>query len=395
VSDLDVTWLLPDGAGGGRVPGGTARIPGTIPGDRVRFREVGRRGRTVQGVLEEVLVPSPDRRPPPCPWDAACGGCDLSAFASEPRRAALSGIVQRAFRLDALPPVHASPRADYRARIKLAVQEGRVGYRAAGTHDLVEVGTCGIARPEVREALTHLRAWAAEHAEAPVRAAEIRSDETRAVFALQGAGRGADLAEADAAALGAVALDGRVLHGDPTLHLHVGDLVLRASPNAFYQVNLEVNAALVGHVTARVAEVEPQRVLDLYAGIGNLGLPLARLAPVVAVEIEGQATADLRANAEAAALPVEVRTAPVERFDPAQVAFDVAVLDPPRSGAPGVLDRLLLNRPRAIVYVACNPPVAARDCRAALKAGYRVTDVTCFEMFPDTHHVEAVVVLQR
>ena len=194
-----------------------------------------------------------------------------------------------------------------------------------------------------------------------------------------------------------MALDGRRLSGDPTLWLSVGDLRLRASPRTFYQVNLELNAVLVDLVVAAVREARPQRTLDLYAGNGNFTLPLARHtdAPVLAVEREGQATADLAASAEAAGLRVPVLTLPVERFDPSREPFDVVVLDPPRAGAPGVVPRLLRNRPRRIVYVACHPPSAARDLRPALKAGYRLVRAQALDLFPDTHHVETVAILDR
>lgn len=373
---LDVTWLLPDGAGGGRGARGTVRVPGALPGDRVRYEEVGRSGRTVQGRLVEVVVPSPSRRTPPCPWDAACGGCDLSALDPVARRAALAEVVRRAFSWGGEVQIVPSPRTDYRARIKLALQDGGVGYRAARSHDLVEVGTCAVARPEVQAAIAPLRGRTFDD----VASVEIRSDGTRAVYAFQSSRRGAKLPDVP----GDVALDGRVIQGDPVLWL--GEL--RASPSSFYQVNLEVNARLVQHVVSEVAAFAPERIADLYAGIGNLSVPLSRLAPVVAVELEGQATADLRAVAP----EVKVVTAAVERWDPSAEPFDVAVLDPPRSGAKDVLSRVVRNRPRAIVYVACNPVAAAREIR---RTGYRLVSLRAFEMFPDTHHVEAVAVLTR
>jgi len=396
---LDVQWLLPDGSGGGPIQGGSVRIPGALPGDRVRYTEVHRRGRTIHGVLDAVEIPSPARRDPPCPWDGSCGGCDLAALEPEARRQALAAVVRRAFQWDALPPVEPSPQqAGHRARIKLALEGARVGYRGARSHDLVEIGDCLVARPEVRAALERLRDWADPGVTEGLSSVEIRSDGSRTVFAFQAARRGVHLDPGRVADLGDVALDGRVIRGDPTLWLEVGDLRLRASPNAFYQVNLEVNAALVGHVREVVAGLAPERVLDLYAGIGNLALAFAADGPpVVAVEVEGQATSDLRASAERAGLAgrVQVVTDAVERFDPAREPFDVAVIDPPRTGAPGVLAEVVHNRPRAIVYVACNPPAAARDCREALRAGYRLVGLRCFEMFPDTHHVEAVAVLRR
>lgn len=396
---LDVKWLLPDGSGAGPVEGGTVRVPGALPGDVVRWREVDRRGRTRIGALVEVVEPSPARRDAPCPWHAPCGGCDLGAMEPAARRASLAELVRHAFRRDAPPEVVPSPRATgHRARIKLALHEGEVGYRGAGSHDLVAIGHCLVARPEVDEALQRLRAWATPERTEGLASVEIRSDGERVVYAFRSARRGVRLQPDTVADLGAVALDGGVVHGDPTLWLQVDGLRLRASPNSFYQVNLEVNALLAAHVRATVAAADPQRVLDLYAGIGNLALGFAADgAPVAAVELEGQATADLRAAAGAQGLSdrVEVVTEAAQRFDPRTQVFDVAVLDPPRAGARGLLAEVVLNRPRRIVYVACNPPRAARDVREAQEAGYAIVDVRCFDMFPDTHHVEAVVVLDR
>ncbi|MBW2257800.1 MAG: class I SAM-dependent RNA methyltransferase, partial [Deltaproteobacteria bacterium] len=81
--------------------------------------------------------------------------------------------------------------------------------------------------------------------------------------------------------------------------------------------------------------------------------------------------------------------------DPAREPFDVAVLDPPRAGAPRVLTEVVYNRPRAIIYVACSAAAAARDCQEAVRAGYRLVALRCFEMFPETRHIEAVAVLER
>ena len=396
--ELDVTWMLPDGAGGGRGPDGPVVVPGAVPGDRVAYRLVGRRGRTVHGALEAVLTPSPDRRAPPCPFRDACGGCDLDVLTPAAQRAAKAELVRHALRLEAPPPILPSPHPrGYRARIKLHLDGGQLGYRRAGSHDLVPIDTCGIAHPRLQAALPGLRAFIGEHGHAGLGTVELRTEGQRCVFAFESDGpvpRG--LREA-LPALGDVALDGRRVAGDPALVLHVDGLALRASPRTFFQVNLDLNQELVARVVQAVADARPERILDLYAGNGNLSLPLARRtgAPVLAVEREGQATADLAANAEAAGLTLPVLTLPVERFDPSREPFDVVVLDPPRAGAPGVVGRLLRNRPRRIVYVACRPPSAARDLKIARKSGYRLRDVLALDLFPDTHHVEAVVVMER
>jgi 23S rRNA (uracil1939-C5)-methyltransferase len=207
----------------------------------------------------------------------------------------------------------------------------------------------------------------------------------------------------------AVALDGRpvtgdAVAGDPVLALEVraptgASARLRASPASFYQVNLEANALLVEYVVEATRGRDATRALDLYAGIGNLGIPLALCGvPVVAVEAPGPGARDLAANARAAAeagARVEAVAERVERFDPSRVPFDAVILDPPRAGAPGVLERVVRNRPRVVVYVSCFAPNAARDIGRILDRRYALAELRAFDLFPDTHHVEVVAVLER
>lgn len=398
--EAEIAWLLPDGAGGGVGPDGPIVVPGTVPGDRVRFDVERTRGRTTLGTLREIVSPSPDRRAAPCPYTARCGGCDLDMVPPAAQRSAKAGILRHALRLDADPVVVPSPRErGYRARIKLGIQGSTLGFHAPRSHELVPVQRCGIARPELQDALPAVRAALERCGGSGLSEVELRSDGERVVFAFGSNGSVPRSVRESLEALGDVALDGRRICGEPIVHLPVAGHRLRASPRAFYQVNLELNSELVAHVVAQVAQIGPARTLDLYAGIGNFTLPLAHAtrAPVLAVELEGQALDDLRDSAERAGLSDRIATLglPVERLDPSREPFDAVVLDPPRAGAPGVIERLIQNRPRRIVYIACHAPSAARDLRAALRAGYTVQGVTGFDLFPDTHHVETVVVLDR
>jgi 23S rRNA (uracil1939-C5)-methyltransferase len=224
----------------------------------------------------------------------------------------------------------------------------------------------------------------------------LRSDGKRAIYAFSSEGRISEALRANLAALGDVAIDGQPIAGDPTLRLHVAGHALRCSPLAFYQVNLEINEELGAFVRQAITDLRSERLLELYAGIGNLSVPLAANGlPVVAVEREGASTADLRATLAERSLPIRVVTSAAEAFDPSTEAFDVALLDPPRAGAPGVIPKILRNRPRGIVYVACHVPSAARDLKPAFDAGYRLADVRCFDMFPGSHHFETVAVVVR
>lgn len=371
------------------------RVPAGLPGDTVRWRETGRHGRTRDGVIEAYDGTNPDRIQPPCPHDAACGGCDLAAWAPEARRVGLGRMVAHSLGWTSDVEVVPSPRAEgHRARIKLAVEGGQIGYRGARSHALVPIRSCRIARPELQAMLPALAAWAAACPEPEPLEVELRTDGTRTALVLSRAVLPSTWE--GLRAFPAVAVQGRAGIGDPVLRLPVAGLSLRASPDAFFQVNLEANELLVAHVGAEVRAAKAERVLDLYAGIGNLSLPLAASGiPVVAVEQTGAAIRDLRATAEAHGLTqVQALSLDVARFDPSREPYDVALLDPPRAGAGEALGRVLRNRPRRVVYVSCHVPSAARDLKAHA-VGYRITAVRAFDLFPETRHVEAVITLDR
>ena len=391
-AEVELLWLLPSGEAAGRDAAGKVhKVAGAVPGDIVRRDDGG----------WTVARPSVDRRTPPCRWSAACGGCDLDALQPGARHRALARMVARAFRVDESPPVVASPRpVGHRARIKLAIEGDRVGYREARSHDLVDAELCRIARPEVQQAHAELRRFVADAPTEGLSTVEIRSDGSRTAFAFdsiastRAGAPGVPREVRDAlSALGDVALDGKKVSGEPTLELQVLGHALRARPRSFYQVNLEINELLVTWVRDAIRSRGAERILDLYAGIGNLSLPLSDDGtPVLAVEWPGAGAADLAENA-AAHTNLQTLARPVERFDPSREAFDAVVLDPPRAGAKGVLQRVTRNRPRTIVYVSCHPPSAARDLREL--RGYRLVDLRCFDLFVDTRHVEAVAILER
>ena len=300
------------------------------------------------------------------------------------------------------PPLtfHPSPmREATRARVHLRVdRQGRLGMSAPGTHIFVEPPLDAMARPEVTRAAREVQAILQGTPHRKPRSLAIRTDGTRVVLVLD-----PDTPEATARALvpavgpeGSVALGRRALWGDPWVRLEIEGLDLRFGPLTFYQVHLEVNALLVAHVLRWVTEENPTHVLDVFGGAGNLSLPvLARGHPVTLLESHPPAVADARQNALRNGLSLEVIAMDAHRLRPGQVFFDVAVLDPPRAGAGAVLPALCLTRPRRVVLVSCHPPSLGRDAREAMRAGYRVSALDLFDLFPLTHHVESVAVLDR
>ncbi len=279
-----------------------------------------------------------------------------------------------------IAPIVPSPRGTgARARVKLrADARGRLGFHAARSHAWHAVELDLLARPEVVACAEAVERWGGARGEL-----EIRSDGTRAVVVLE---------SPPAAPLEGVPLDvargAQRLCGDPVLRV----MGLRVSPSSFYQVNLEINAAIVDAVDAELARLAPAHLLDLYAGIGNLSARAVRRGvPATLVEQATSSAADARVNCAGA----KVLAADAGRVRAGEHFADVVLLDPPRAGAPGLLPKLLMTRPRAIVYLSCEPTTLVRDLGPVLAAGYVLTSVRPWEMFPGTDHVETLVVAER
>ena len=397
ILEMEVEWLLPDGRTGGRTSEGqVVRLAGdAVAGERVRARRDSRSGGVIDATFEERLSESPARQIPGCVWASACGGCDLASWEPKARQLALRQIVGRALRLPTLPELITDHvQEGHRARIDLSFEGGRVGYRRSRSHALVEIGTCTIARPEIQEALQETRRWIAAHeneAQA-ITGVSLRSDGLRVARVFRGPKRLSSSLREALSALPDTAFEGQALSGNPTLELQVEGLSLLAGPSAFFQVHLDLNERLVQYVLELLRGYSP--ILDLYAGIGNFSLPLAAQgARVTAIEAEGQALKNLRSSRRRHNLEVEALAARVEKVDMTQHAFEAVLLDPPRAGAKGILPRLARQRPRRIVYVSCHPPSLARDLGEL--SGYRLASVRCFDLFPQTHHIETVVALDR
>lgn len=288
-------------------------------------------------------------------------------------------IVREAFRrgrVDAeIRPIVPSPRTEgARARVKLRVGAGgALGFHRPGSHTFVEVPLDALARPEIVAAAAALRGTLR-----PGQEVELRSDGARVVIVL----------DEPADVPGNVWAKHRALRGETTLTVNG----LRVSPRSFYQVNLEVNDRIVADVDELLTALAPARLLDLYAGIGNLSARAVRRGvPATLVEQERSSAGDAAKNLPAA----EVLTQDAGKWVAGHRFFDVALLDPPRAGAPGLLQKLVVTRPRALVYLSCDPATLARDLRPALGAGYRLERVQPYDMFPGSDHVETLAVLVR
>jgi tRNA/tmRNA/rRNA uracil-C5-methylase (TrmA/RlmC/RlmD family) len=411
----------PPGHGGfcvARHEGRAVFVRHALPGERVlaRITEGGTDDRFWRADAVSVLTPSPDRVTPPCPYAAPgeCGGCDWQ-HASLPAQRSLKAVVVRdqLRRLAGLEwDVEVEAVAGdveglgWRTRVGYAVDaSGRAGLRRHRSHLVVPIQTCLIAHPQVRSIGVEALPWPKARS---VHATRSASGE-RAVV-IEGSSGVSDVPEglADEVAVAARPTERdrpRSLRGSTTLTERAAGRSWRVGSGGFWQVHPGAADTLVAAVLDGLQPEPGESALDLYAGVGlfagALGEAVGPSGSVLAVEASRLAVEDAAANladlpqVEAIAGPVDrLLTASDEERVPARV--DLIVLDPPRTGAkPPVVAAVSARQPRAVAYVACDPAALARDLAAFAVHEYRLTSLRAFDLFPMTHHVECVAVVEK
>lgn len=418
-----------DGRGVARIDGKATFIEGALPGEQVLFRYLTQRKRYDEGVLHEIISPSHDRVEPRCPHFALCGGCSLQHLAPAAQISAKEKIlldnlkhIGNVFAAEVLPPLR-GPVWGYRRRARLGAKyvikkEAQfLGFREKRSGYLAELTRCEVLQPAVGERIMELRALL-RSLDAYQRIPQVElaagDDALALVF------RTLDpLNEEDERKLVAFGLEhGFFIYLQPggpqsvyplwppdarlSYRLPDYDVELEFSPTNFTQVNGELNRMMIKHALDLLAPEPQGRVLDLFCGLGNFTLPLARCAgEVVGVEGEAGLVARARENAARNGLGNAVFHAvnladPGFDFPGAETAFDAILIDPPRAGALEVVQRIGRWRAREIVYVSCNPATLARDAAELVhRQGYRLTHAGVMDMFPHTTHVECIARFAR
>jgi 23S rRNA (uracil1939-C5)-methyltransferase len=389
-------------------------VPRTAPGDRVTLAHVRRRRRHARAEAQALLEAGPDRVAPACRHFErdTCGGCQwqhLSLAAQHGAKRRLVGDALR--RLGGLavadPPLTPSPRPlGYRATITLTVRwrgaDPVVGFhRASGegerAGEVFSLEHCEIARPEVAALWEIIRhALGALPRGDDVRL-KLRVARDGGLHLIASGGDGAWTSAQPLARTAAAAGRPVTVWWQPpggAVRRMAGAPADRASV-AFEQVNIEVAEALRGAVLDAVPQ-RARRVLDLYAGAGEIALALARRGcEAVLVEVERAAVGLAERRAGVEGLAVRAESARVEDRIRALLPADAVVVNPPRTGlAAEVAAALAAQPPERLVYVSCDPATLARDLKRLAAEPGRL-DLRCFDMFPQTSHVETLAVLRR
>jgi 23S rRNA (uracil1939-C5)-methyltransferase len=407
--------------------GKTAFVAGALPGEVIRFRRRRSHGQHDDAQLEEILTPSSERVMPRCRHFEICGGCALQHL--EPsaqlrlKEAQLRENLQRLARVTPsrwLAPIP-GPSFGYRRRARLGVKYVErkdhvvVGFRERNSSLIAAIDRCEVLSPPMDALITPLRELIAglsirsrlpqievavgDNAAALImRVLDAPSDTDRQAL-LEFERRQGVSVYLQAGGIGTVQA---LSPGAPVLSYHLPALELELSflPTDFVQINAVVNRALVSEAVQLLELTAESRVLDLYCGLGNFSLALARHAgQVVGVEGENALVERARANATRNA----ITNAQFHRADLSrdvsdapwlQQAYSHVLIDPPRVGARELLPQIAQLAPRRLVYVSCHPATLARDIGILVhEHGFELLAAGVVDMFAHTAHVESVALL--
>ena len=421
-----------DGKGIAAIGGKKVFVPGGLRGETVRIRRRKRRKSFDEAELLDVLEPSPERIEPRCRAFGICGGCALQHLpAAEQRGIKFRALQDNLSRIGGVTPGEwLAPLYDegaewgYRRRARLAVRDVRakgrvlVGFREQHAPFIADKTRCEVLAPPLDgliEPLSELVGQLTIRRRLPQIEVAVADNATELVFRVLD-----PPAAEDEAKLVAFARE----HGvrvalqpggpDTVARLHPRDgaplryelpahgVALEFDATDFVQVNAAVNRLMVDRAL-EVLDPRPQhRVLDLFCGIGNFSLPLARRAGAV-LGVEGEAAMAARATANAALNGLdncEFRVADLAAVDGREnwlrETWDRVLLDPARSGAAEVIRNLGATGASRVVYVSCHPATLARDAGSLVREqGYRLEAAGIIDMFPHTGHVEAIAVFAK
>lgn len=421
---LSIQRLANDGRGIAFLDNRTWFVEGALPDEEVEARVLNARSQIIEARTERVLSASNRRRVEPCPHARVCGGCNLQHLtAADQLELKQRSLAEQLSRVASIQPQQwaaplTSPEFGYRRRARLAVRWDNkarrldVGFRASASQDIVAIQECPVLVQPLQTLLPALLdvLHALDKPQA-IGHLEMFSGTAEAVLVRHTAA----LAAADMQRLSAFATKHEVqlwLQGEegaqplePSYRLGyrlpAWDLELAWRPGDFVQVNAPVNEAMVAQALEWLAPDVGERVLDLFCGLGNFSLPLARSgAQVVAVEGVGEMVERGRTNAERNGLDgahfyQADLSKPLAEAQWASGGFAAVLLDPPREGALEMVRQMATLGARRVVYVSCNPATLARDAAELISQGYELKRAGILDMFPQTAHVEAMALFER
>lgn len=414
VQSFSVDGLTHEGKGVARAAGKVTFIPGALPNETVKAQVVKSNRRFYEANLIEVEQPSPHRVEPVCPHYEQCGGCSFQHLAVEQQRVAKMDWLQGQLR-KVCPEQELTQLADYafgyrrRARLSVRVTEQKlnVGFRGKSSQQIVSIDNCIVLTPALQHTFKALKVvLLGDSIAAKIGHIELLEDD-KGVSVLIRLTANIDRneqqnwqqwAEQQPLQLYWQHVDEKraIVQQQAMRHYQLHGLTLKYHPQDFIQVNAVMNTKMVAQAMEWLAPNAHDVILDLFCGVGNFSLPLAQHAKqVVGVEVQTSMVKSGQVNASANGLN-NLSFITADLTQPASksitsLGVTKVLLDPPRAGAFEFLPTLVKLKPKHILYVSCDAATLARDAQFLVENRYKVQRGGMMDMFPQTGHLESML----
>jgi 23S rRNA (uracil1939-C5)-methyltransferase len=415
--EIDLESLAFGGSAIGHLEGKVIFVPYGVPGDRVKVRITKAHASYCQAEIRKILRQSPSRRAAQCSHFGSCGGCQWQhidyALQTASKHEQFTWMMAKSGVSQVLPLIQSAKEFGYRRRFRMhwQVREGDVtlGYYKRNSKELLDVSQCPLLMEPLEEAARLVRQALQfiDWGKGTIVAVADGSRRTVHVSMRLLRGEGKRLPtliqelhqppiEGGTVQQGSTTLS----FGTPSLNLRMsGESRLEGSSLAFCQANPEQDRRMRQGVVDWI-DFSGKRVLELFAGVGNLTSEFAALAQeVAAVETSAAAVAHFQRNLSPLLSRVrgltQDATQALEQFVQHKEQFDIVVLNPPREGCPTVMPLLEQLRPRQLVYISCDPMTLSRDLVALSSVGFLPIQARAHDMMPQTYHIEGMVLLGR
>ena len=360
-------------------------VSGGIPGEEVVAEIVAIRRKYIAAKVVQVTKASPARIDAPCQYYGACSGCQWQHVSYEAQLSAKQDrVIDSLFRVggfinpNVLPVLPSPDQLGYRNHARFTIKEhGSLGFVNRETHRFVKIDTCMLMHPGINKLLGDLQGHCSETTQLSIRAGEDTGD-----YLVQPTLKSTDIP---------------IVTGQKHYRDSIQGVEFRVASPSFFQVNNKQasNMALVVKDALNLKGTEV--LLDAYAGVGTFAILLAPYASkVIAIEESSAAVADAKVNAENTHNVEFILGKTEEVLGDLDSVPDAVVLDPPRAGCQSAaIDSLLRLYPENVVYVSCDPDTLARDLKMLCSGAYSIDSIQPLDMFPQTHHVENIVILKK
>ncbi len=420
--------------------GMTLFVKHVLPGEVITYKLGQKKKNYSFAKSTSIIKEHPGRTSPECSYYTKCGGCDLMHCSYSTQLDLKRDIVTDLFKrhsggalapfINKIQPVLPSEKdLFYRQRIRLQIDEdGTLGFRKHQSHEIIPIELCKIAYPEINLGikflldsdialeLINLSTELEIHVNPAILKLTLvlhfirkpRPADNKKVLKLLSQNDLFETVVFSCKDFAPIRLNSPNNQTQPNFQFCLpktthqsSELVLQWESGGFCQVNLEQNRAMIDCVLQMSSITKSESVLDLFCGMGNFSLPIALNAKSVhGVEGQGSSIRSAKKNAKCNNLTnTTFQKSDIEKACDSLIAdgkqFDCVILDPPRSGVPGLIQKINKLASKKIIYVSCDPATLCRDLADFVALGFQVITVQPVDMFPQTHHIENIILLEK